>query len=145
VLAEVLRRAGDFDGAERELAIALAIAVPLELPGVLGTLAMLRLAQGRTVEARNIAEEAVAQCMAMGGCGLFRGAFVRLARVEALHATGALGAARAAVADASARLLAMADRIPDPLHRRRFLEDVPENARTIALARAWLGAPIARA
>jgi tetratricopeptide (TPR) repeat protein len=145
VLAEVLRRAGDLDGAEREVTAALEMAIPLERPGVLATLAMLRLAQGRTIEARGAAEDAVERCAAMGGCGMFRGAFVRLARVEALHATGALSAARAAIADASARLLAVAERIPDPLHRRRFLEEVPENAKTIALARAWIGAPIASA
>src|SRR5262249_49798415 len=88
VLAEVLRRAGDPAGAERELERALAMAVPLERPGVLGTLARLRLAQGRAEEALAAAGDAVAQCDAMGGCGMFRGAFVRLAHAEALHATG---------------------------------------------------------
>jgi hypothetical protein len=72
---------------------------------------------------------------------VFRGAFVRLAHVEALAATGAHDAARGAVADARARLLAIAGRIADPEHRRGFLEDVPENARTVALGRAWLGEP----
>src|SRR4029079_19797265 len=38
VLAEVLRRMGDVEGAERELPVALRMAVPLEHPGVLGTL-----------------------------------------------------------------------------------------------------------
>ncbi|HEX7841836.1 MAG TPA: AAA family ATPase, partial [Kofleriaceae bacterium] len=46
-LAEVLRRLGDLDGAEREIQVALAMAVPLERPGVLATLSALRLAQGR--------------------------------------------------------------------------------------------------
>ncbi|HSK03420.1 MAG TPA: protein kinase [Kofleriaceae bacterium] len=138
-LAEVLRRLGDLEGAEREAAAALRVVVPLERPGVLGTLAMLRLAQGRAADALATADEAVAACAAMGGCGMFRGAFVRLARAEALHATGALDAARAAIADARARLAVIAARIPDPEHRQRFLERVPENARTFALARAWLG------
>jgi hypothetical protein len=77
----------------------------------------------------------------MGGCGLFRGPAVRLVRAEALHATGALDAARAAIADARTRLLAAADRIADPARRTGFLEDVPRNARTLALARAWLDEP----
>jgi 2-methylisocitrate lyase-like PEP mutase family enzyme len=77
----------------------------------------------------------------MGGCGLFRGAFVRLAHAEALHATGAHGAARDAIARARAYLLAVADKIADPGYRASFLEQVPENARTLALASAWLGAP----
>jgi hypothetical protein len=73
-----------------------------EYPGVLGTQARLRLAQGRP-------EDALA---AMGGCGMFRGAFVRLAHAE---------------------------QIPEPAYRRSFLEQVPENARTLELARAWHG------
>ncbi len=141
VLAEVLRRAGDLGGAERELESALAMAVPLERPGVLGTLAQLRLAQGRAEEALAAAGDAIAQCEALGGCGMFRGAFVRLAHAEALHATGAADGARRAIDDARARLLATAARIPDPAHRQGFLEGVPEHARTLALARAWLGEP----
>jgi len=34
----------------------------------------------------------------------------------------------------------IADKIPDPGHRASFLEHVPENARTLALA-AWVGDP----
>ena len=64
MLAEVLRRIGDLEAAERELPAALGMAVPLEHPGVLGTLSALRLARGR-------AEEAVARCTTVGGCGMF--------------------------------------------------------------------------
>jgi eukaryotic-like serine/threonine-protein kinase len=142
VLAEVLRRAGDLDGADHAIEVALGHLVPLEHPGALGTLAALRLAQGRPDEALAAAEEAVARCIAMGGCGIFRGAFVRLAHAEALHATGAHDAARRAIGDARADLLATAGRIGDPHHRHSFLHGVPENARTLALAGAWLdGAP----
>ena len=140
-LAEVLRRQGDLEGAERELEAALGLVAPLERPGVLGTLSELRLAQGRPADALAAAEEAVARCTAMGGCGMFRGAAIRLARAEALHATGELDAARDAIAEARARLIAVADKIADPGYRTSFLEAVPENARTLALARAWLGEP----
>ncbi|HEX7836302.1 MAG TPA: hypothetical protein VF469_02505, partial [Kofleriaceae bacterium] len=101
----------------------------------------LRLAQGRAAEALAAAEEAMARDAARGGCGMFRGAFVRLAHAEALHATGADDAARDAIARARARLLAIADTISDPAYRASFLADVPENARTLALAGAWLGEP----
>ncbi|HEX3478549.1 MAG TPA: protein kinase [Kofleriaceae bacterium] len=138
VLGEILRRAGDFEGAERQLPAALEIAVPLELPGVLGTLSALRLAQGRAREALVAAEDAVARCAAMGGCGMFRGAFVRLAHAEALHATGARDAARGAIAEARARLFTIAERIADPDYQRSFLDNVPEHARTLALASVWL-------
>jgi hypothetical protein len=77
----------------------------------------------------------------MGGCGMFRGAALRLARAEALYATGAQGAARDAITAARARLLALADKIEDPAYQRSFLEGVPANVRTFALARAWLGEP----
>jgi hypothetical protein len=143
VLAEALRRDGDLDGADREVGVALAMAVPLDRPGVLATLSALRLAQGRAGEALASAEDALARCETMGGCGMFRGAFLRLAHAEALHATGAHDAAARAITDARARLLAIADRITDPAYQASFLERVPENARTLALADAWKTDPAA--
>jgi eukaryotic-like serine/threonine-protein kinase len=140
-LAEALRRAGDMGGAERELGLALPIMVPLELPGALATQAALRLAQGRAGDALAAAEDGLARFRAAGGCGFFRGGCLRLVHAEALHATGAHVAARAAIGEAKARVLAIADRIGDPAYRRSFLEDVPEVARTLALALAWLGDP----
>ncbi|HMG52820.1 MAG TPA: hypothetical protein VK601_05055, partial [Kofleriaceae bacterium] len=114
-LAEVLRRSGDFVAAERELDAALAMTVPaLEYPGVLATLSALRLAQGRAGDALATAETAVERCVAMAGCGMFRGAFVRLAHAEALDATGAHDAARLAIGDARVRLFGVAARIADP-------------------------------
>jgi len=139
VLAEVLRRAGDLEASEREIPPALGMTVPLEHPGLLGTLAALRLAQGRAEEALAVVEDAISRCTAMGGCGVFRGAFVRLVHAEALRATGAYDAARHAIAEARARLLTIAERITDPAYQKSFLEDVPENVRTLALARAWVG------
>jgi hypothetical protein len=139
----VLRRDGDLDGADREVGVALAMAVALDHPGVLATQSALRLAQGRAEEALAAAEEAVAHSEAMGACGMFRGVFVRLAHAEALHATGAHDAAARAIADARARLLAIAAKIGDPGYQASFLERVPENARTLALADAWLGDSVA--
>jgi tetratricopeptide (TPR) repeat protein len=139
VLAEVLRRIGDLEGAEREIQAAQAMAMPLDQPGMLATLAALRLAQGRPTDALAAAEDAMARSAAMGGYGLFRGAFVRLVHAEALHASGAHDAARRTITDARARLLAIAGKITEPSYRTSFLDDVPENARTLTLARAWLG------
>jgi len=140
-LAEVLRRAGDLEGAEREIQAAIAILemmAPHDFPAVLGTLCFVRLAQGRLAEALAAAEDAFARYNAMRTCAFFRAAFVRLAHAEALEAAGDHAAARAAIAVARERLLAIAEQLPDPAHRRGFL-DVPENARTLVLAAAWSG------
>jgi hypothetical protein len=138
VLAEVRRRTADLAAAEREIQIALEMAVPLEHPGVLATLSALRLSQGRSQDALAAAEDAMARCTAIGGCGMFRGTLVRLAQAEALQATGAHDAARHAITEARNRLHRIATRIPDPGYQRSFLEGVPENARTLELSRAWL-------
>ncbi|HWO22583.1 MAG TPA: protein kinase [Kofleriaceae bacterium] len=140
-LAEVLRRMGDLEGAARAIEPALGMVLPIEQPGVLATWSAIRLAQGRAADALAAAEDAAARLAAMGGCGMFRAPLVRLARAEALHATGAHDAARHAIAEARARLKAIADRIGDPDFKQSFLEEVPENVRTLALARAWLGEP----
>ena len=62
---------------------------------------------------------------------------IRLIYAEALHATGELEEARVAIATARDRLLARAAKIGDEAWRRSFLECVPENSRTLELARAW--------
>jgi tetratricopeptide (TPR) repeat protein len=141
-LAEVLRRERDLDGAEREIQAALetiAMMTPLDVPAALSTLCRVRLAQGRVAEARSVADDAFAKLSAMETCGFFRAGFVRLAHAEALEAAGDHAAAHAAIHVARERVLAAADRIHDPRYRKSFLEDAPDNARILALARAWLG------
>jgi eukaryotic-like serine/threonine-protein kinase len=138
-LAEALRRMGELDAADREVELARPMVMPLEQPGVLATLAALRLAQGRTDEALAAAEDAVARCAAMGGCGMFRSAFVRVVHAEALHATGAQDAARDAIHAARTKLLGIAARIGDPRYKQSFLGNVPENSKTLVLSHMWLG------
>jgi tetratricopeptide (TPR) repeat protein len=142
VLAEVLRREGNLEGAEREIQAALGILTmmaPHDSPAVLSTLCFVNLAQGRVAEALTTAEDAFARYNAMRTCAFFRVAFVLLAHAEALEAAGDHAAARAAIRAARVRLLAIADRIHDPDYRKSFLEDAPENARTLALASRWPG------
>jgi tetratricopeptide (TPR) repeat protein len=140
-LAEVLHRRGDLDAAEREARAAceLLATVPLDQFSATVTLAAVLLAQGRAREALATAEEAMARSASMPTCGMFRGALLRLVRAEALLATGDHDGARVAIVTARACLLTNADKIGDPAYRKSFLENVPENARTLALARAWLG------
>jgi tetratricopeptide (TPR) repeat protein len=139
-LADILKRRGDLVAADAEArrAVALLAAYRPLLPVALAILCGVLLAQGRAPEALSCAREAYGVLEALGQVeeGESR---VRLCLVEALDATGDRAGAREAVASARARLLARADKIASPAWRRRFLEDVPENARTLALAGAWLG------
>ncbi|HWO26549.1 MAG TPA: protein kinase [Kofleriaceae bacterium] len=140
-LAEVLRRAGELEAADAEIQAALAIlrrAAPRDLPGALATLAAVRLAQARPAEALAAAVEGVAAYEAMGACGFFRGAFLRLVHARCLELEGDYEGAMATLAAARARLFAIAAKIDDPAYRESFLESVPENREILALARQWL-------
>ncbi len=136
-LAMVLTTAGDFDAAEREAAIVVEELEPAPpvLAIALGILADVHLAQHRPTDALRHASRAVALLAEIDvEVGDAR---IRLIHAEALHATGALEAARSAIAEARTRLLARAARIGDPALRAGFLERVPENARTLATAVSW--------
>ncbi len=142
MLAEVLRRKRDYEAAEHQIQAALAILASIsahDVPGILSTLCFVRLAQGRVAEALTAAEDAIARCSAMGSCGFFRTSFVRLAHAEALEAAGDHAAACTAIRGGRERLLAIVNRIADPGYQKSFLENIPENARTLALAEVWLG------
>jgi hypothetical protein len=65
-------------------------------------------------------------------------AFVRLVHAQALDARGERGEAARVIAAARDRLLQRAANIDDAPLRRSFLENVPENARTLELAARWL-------
>lgn len=132
VLAEVLRRSGELAAAEAEIGEALTMlraVCPLDVPGALATQARLWLAQGRPSDGLSAAEEGMALTRASGTCSqFFRGAFLRLAHIDALRAAQAPAAEVAlATAAAEAWLLAVADRIGEPATRARFLEEVPDN------------------
>jgi tetratricopeptide (TPR) repeat protein len=140
IIADLLWRRGEYAAAEREARAALErlTFLPLEQMAAMATLAAALLAQGRAREALAAAEQAMAQYEALGAFG-FRGAFARLVHAEALEATGDHAGASRALATARERLLIQAAKIGDPSLRRGFLEDLPENVRTFALARQWLG------
>ncbi|MEO5618137.1 MAG: AAA family ATPase, partial [Candidatus Eisenbacteria bacterium] len=63
---------------------------------------------------------------------------LRLAHAEALEATGHRTEARAAICRARDRLHERAAKISDPELRASFLANIPERARTLELAKAWL-------
>lgn len=139
-LAEVYRRAGVYGLAEREARTALELRgiAPLDEAAASAILASTQLADKRPTEAVLAIRDSAARYEALRAFG-YRGAFMRLVRVEVLDATGHHGEARELLADARDRLLRIAAAIPDEEFRSSYLEQVPENARTIALAEKWFG------
>src|SRR5262249_35713290 len=100
------------------------------------TRAKVALEQGRAAEALEAAT--VAHDLLMRLQGIEEGdSLVRLVHAEALRASGDLEQARVHIAIARDRLLATAANVGDPELRKSFPERIPENARTVALAREW--------
>jgi tetratricopeptide (TPR) repeat protein len=137
-LAEVLAREGDLEGALAQALSAVSVrpmasAYRIELSAIL---AELLLALGRHDEALASARRGVHLLESLGGAAPAE-VRARLSHAEALEATGA--GARAELALARDRLMLRADRIADPALRRRFLEEVPENARTLRRAAGSMG------
>ncbi|MBI2395752.1 MAG: protein kinase [Deltaproteobacteria bacterium] len=137
-LAEISLLAGDLEGATREAQTAvktLSVAPPAKAHA-LAVAAQVELARGDHEGALADALEADRLLQKIGA--LDEGeAVVRLVHAEALHAAGRFADACAAIDAARRRLLERAGKIRDESLRRSFLEQVPENARTLALAAVW--------
>jgi tetratricopeptide (TPR) repeat protein len=96
--------------------------------------------------ARNRVREACAA--ALEGYSIYRElegveegeSLIRLEHALALQASGDVAGASEAILEARRRLLERADRIRDQRLRRSFLDHIPENARTLALASRLIGA-----
>ena len=129
-------------GASESEASGIAVIVArLGRPSRAGSVAAYPRAMQDSVDAaplRQHAREAFATMERLGGIEEGE-ALVRLAYAEALWAGGDREAARRAIEEARARLLARAARLGDEALRGRFLDRVEENARTLALSAAWLG------
>jgi eukaryotic-like serine/threonine-protein kinase len=111
----------------------------IDCAGVLATRAALCLRQGHAAEALAAAEDGLSRHKALGACGFFRGVRQRLVHAECLAAVGQRDAAHKAIALSRDRLRCIAEDIAEPAYRKSFLEEVPENRRTLDLALAWLG------
>jgi eukaryotic-like serine/threonine-protein kinase len=139
-LSLVLRRSGDLEAAtaEADLAVAMAADIPTARAYALGHRARIALDRGRPADA--LADARAAIEIVDEGAGLDRTdgeALVRLSYAQALDATGDHEAARRAIARARARVEEIAGRIHDPAWRTSFVERVVDNARIVALDRAW--------
>lgn len=103
-----------------------------------GVLSGVLLAQGRAAEAREVAELGVKDVERMDCSGTYAVA-VRLALAEACFAQGDAEAGEPALREALKCVRARASDIPEAAARERFLMQVPENARTLELARQRWG------
>jgi tetratricopeptide (TPR) repeat protein len=128
--------AGDLAEAESSARLAGEIlAAPLQ-PSAMAAEARALLAQGRAAEALALARTANDLLATMGAVEEYE-SLVRLVLPEALAATGDAAAAREALRAARDRLLARAGQIHNPAFRESFLTRLPDNARTVQLAREW--------
>ena len=143
-LASIFAMRGELAGAEDLLRQALPIVQGASRPQITAELASVLLRQGRTHEAMIAAREAFDVMEAIGGVEEGE-SLVRLTIAEALQASGDREGARAAIRAARARVLERAAKITDPAWRTSFLENLPDNARTLELAAELLLAPTADA
>jgi hypothetical protein len=136
-LTRILALAGKYEDAVREGAAALALrdanTDPVNSILVLAAYARALLGAGRAGEALTFAEQAAHIFDELGHIEEGE-ALIRVTYVEALLATGDIERGRAVLAAAFRRTRERAERVRDPAWRTSFLEQVPENARIVALA-----------
>jgi eukaryotic-like serine/threonine-protein kinase len=134
-LADFLLDEGDLARAEAEARAAIELLDVTIRTQATAVLARILLRRGAIAEAL---EHATAARRHLEQKSIFEGeATVRLVHAEALQASGDHAGAREAVTAANDRLRERAARI-DSGFRRKFLEEIPDHARTIALARALI-------
>jgi hypothetical protein len=130
----------DANAAEREArrAIETAGASPSSRAFALAVLAGLALSRERATEALAYAGEAYQLLARLRGVESGQ-MFIRLQFAASLEANRRAIEARAVLEAARDRLVATANRIPDPTARASFLDAVPENAATLAGVRRAIG------
>jgi serine/threonine-protein kinase len=133
-LAEILSMRGDLEAAEAEVrrAESAASGSPAIRAHALATHAGILLAAGDAAAALGRASEAMRILQSLEGVEEGE-ALIRLAHIRALEATGLDAEARRRSAEAQARLRVRSERIGDPRYKKSFLQNVPENAATMAL------------
>jgi tetratricopeptide (TPR) repeat protein/predicted Ser/Thr protein kinase len=148
-LAVIHLESGDLERAAEEAKAAIDVmqTAPSMRIHAFATLAAVRLSEGRIDEALALVrammaslEEQTASLESLGDSADAE-SFIRLAHAEVLRAAGEVEASREAIRAARERLLARAGHFRREALRDQFLRAVPENARTLELARAWLDEP----
>ncbi len=138
--ARVVAGEGDVAGAEAQARKACEVLAPFApfMPLARWSLGALLLVQGRVAEARQEVELALRETEALGPGGLGRVGLLQVL-AEACFAEGDTAAGEQALRHALRCLHTRTADIPDTESRERFLLRVPENARTLELARQRWG------
>ncbi|MCC7536871.1 MAG: protein kinase [Deltaproteobacteria bacterium] len=137
-LAAIAAMRGDLLAAEAHArhGVELLSGTPPLRPLSLATLARVLAESGRLDDALRAAEDAAATLASLGEIEVGE-ALVRLTHAERLHASGRHLEAARAIGVARDVLLARVAKIADARWRERYLRDVPEHARILALAASW--------
>jgi hypothetical protein len=139
-IAEALAKSGDLEAATREATRSLqeGAAFPVMQGHCLGVQGLVALRGGQPAEAlafaqRGLEAESRAPWPSVGS-------LLRLVRAEALRALGRTDDADVSIRDARDRVLRIAATLEgEPELRRSYLANIDANARTLELAREWLG------
>ncbi len=137
-LARMLLEWGDTDSALAEATRAVEIleGAPALLCSALAVLSLVHLAHGNADAALEAATRG-AELLAQVGESAVGESLIRQAHIEALLAAGRRDEAKQAAAEARARIDARAARIADPEWRELFSTGLPENTRSVELAREF--------
>jgi tetratricopeptide (TPR) repeat protein len=138
LLAAALVTIGDLDGAEREATTVLEHGLLFHRAQALEVLALVALHRGHPTAALALAARAL-DTATSGVSPPEIEAALHLARAEALHALGQTPDAHAAIREARDRILRIAATLDELELRESYVTNVDANARTLKLAREWLG------
>jgi hypothetical protein len=137
-MARGLGTRGDWGQAEAEAKIAVDRAAkhPPVLAFSLATIGETLVSRGRAGDGLSHATSAHELLLSLGSVDEGE-SLIRVTYAQSLNAVGRHDEARSAIRAAADRLQARASVIADPELQASFLARVPENARTLALAREW--------
>jgi eukaryotic-like serine/threonine-protein kinase len=141
VLSQALLTVADVEGASREATLAMESAVlAWSQATALRSRALVELRLGRLESALALADKGLA--VAAAANQPTTGSTLRLARAEALHALGRTAQAEGAIREARDRILRIAGALDDAELRSSYVSNIVANARTLELARTWLGSEL---
>ena len=143
VHAEALLIGGDSVQAETQIRIAVSDS-PFFQAGILNIFLRVLLAQGKIDEARQRSLQ-VKELLTHEHAAAYCEVSLRLACAEIHQAAGDHESAKADLKEAVRQVHLRATKIEDADAQRRFLYEVPENARTLELCRSLLGSEAASA